>query len=178
VAALADGSALVAGRITGEVIFGRGETGETTLRSDGNPPSSDVFVARYNANGTLAWAARAGGDSPDVAASVAALGNGSALVTGTFEDRAVFGAGEPAQIALESRSAAHTDLFVARYHPDGTLAWAQRAGGDANDTAAAIAAMPGGGALLAGHFWGSADFAGETLTSAGPGDIVLGRFDR
>ena len=55
------------------------------------------------------------------------LSDGSSLVTSFFWDTDTFGPGEPGQTLLTSAGGA--DIFVARYNPDGTLAWAKRAGG-------------------------------------------------
>jgi len=51
VAGYPDGSSVVVGSFVGSGVFGSGEPNEATLVSAG---SNDVFVARYNADGTLA----------------------------------------------------------------------------------------------------------------------------
>jgi len=69
-----------------------------------------VFVARYKANGTLAWARRAGGAGQDESLDAAAFSDGSSVVTGRFTAPATFGAGEPHQTTFSTSGA-----FVARY---------------------------------------------------------------
>ena len=56
------------------------------------------------------------------------LSDGSSLVTGMFGGTATFGPGEPEETTLTPAGGAN--IFVARYNPDGTLAWAKRAGGE------------------------------------------------
>jgi len=188
IAAVSDGGAVIIGNFAGTVTFGEGETNETTLTS-ADIMTDDVFVARYNPDGTLAWAKRAGGPHLDSAGGIVALPDGSSLATGWFEGEpdhqpAIFGPGEPNETALVS--AGYGDIFVARYNPDGTLAWAKSAGGPGEDGATSIAALPDGSALVTGAFNGAygdgtATFGrfelGETLLiSAGRIDIFVAKY--
>ena len=176
IAAYTDGSFVVTGHFGGAATFGPGEVNETTLTGIG----TEVFVARYNPDGSLAWAKRAGGAADDIGKGIAALPDGSCLVTGYFRLTATFGAGEANETSLTGDSA---DLFVARYNPDGTLAWAKRAGGMFADREARIASLPDGASLLTGHFAGTMVFGpGEVnetrLTAAGTGaDLFVARYN-
>jgi len=177
IVALAEGSALVTGWFNTSATFGPGEPNQTVLTSAG---SYDVFVARYNANGTLAWVKRAGGSGSAGGRSIAMLSDGSMLVSGQFSESATFGAGEPHQTILTS--AGENDFFVAKYNADGTLEWVTQAGGSRDDYYSSIAALSDGSALVAGYFQGSATFGpGEPhqtiLTSAGWEDIFIARYN-
>ncbi|MCX6645479.1 MAG: hypothetical protein NTY09_03850, partial [bacterium] len=69
---------------------------------------------RYNPDGTLAWAKRAGGASGDDSGrGITALSDNSTVVTGGFHDSAKFGPGEPNETILES--AGGRDIFIARF---------------------------------------------------------------
>lgn len=57
-------------------------------------------MARYDRDGALVWARSAGGLGEDIATTVAALGEGSVLVAGSFTADATFGAGEPRETLL------------------------------------------------------------------------------
>jgi len=180
IAALADGSSLVTGRFRFAATFGAGEANETTLTA----PASDanLFLARYNSDGTLAWAVSAGGNDWAQGNAVAALEDGSALVTGYFEGTATFGPGEGNETPLIS--AGQNDIFVAKYNPDGTLAWAKQAGGtgNADGSGRGIAALSDGSSVVTGAFWNDVTFgAGEanetTLSSAGDWDIFVAKYD-
>jgi hypothetical protein len=188
IAGLLDGGALVNGCFGGLVgdetaMFGRGEPNETTLVSSG---IDDIFLAKYNSDGTLAWAKRAGGAGDDGAHAIAPLCAGSAVVAGAFEDAAAFGQGEPNETTLVSSG--FEDVFLAKYNSDGTLAWAKRAGGAHGDHAVAVSAIADGGSLVTGTFAygggasGTATFGpGEpnetTLISESNGDVFLARFE-
>ncbi len=197
VAAFPDGSLVVAGWFVGSSVFGAGEPNATTLVGAGQ--HADIFVARYNADGTLAWAKGAGGPHPphsDIGYAVGAFPDGSAVVTGYFQGSAVFGAGEPNATTLTATSA--SSIFVARYNADGTLAWARREGGsypgaanptnDTSDVGRGVAALPDGSCVVTGHFVGSVESGGAvvfgaggpnatTLVSSGSSDIFVARYE-
>ena len=82
--------------------------------------SPDIFLARYNADGTLAWARGVGAAEWDQGCGVAALSDGSVLVTGSFCETVIFGAGEANETILTA--VANGDVFVARYDAGGALA--------------------------------------------------------
>jgi len=145
VAVLSDDSMIVVGDFIVTATFGPGEASQTFLTSAG---SYDIFVAKYNADGTLAWATRAGGSDRDYASGVAVLSDGSALVTGYFRDIATFGQGEAGETVLTS--AGGKDIFVAKYNTDGTLAWVNQAGGAAFAEASGIVVHSGGAAVITG----------------------------
>ncbi len=75
VSALADGSSIITGQFLGSATFGA-----TTLTSDG-PLNS--FTAKVNADGSYAWATKAGGPGYAVAYGVSALSDGSSIITGS-----------------------------------------------------------------------------------------------
>jgi hypothetical protein len=114
--ALPDGSCLFAGMFYGSATFGAGEPTQTTFTS-ASPAGVDVFVARYTADGGLAWARRAGGIGTDIAAGVGAFPDESLVVVGSFEDAATFGPGDPLETTLTAAGA--TDAFIARFNADG-----------------------------------------------------------
>lgn len=202
VAVRSDGTSYVVGLFRGTATFGPGEPNETVLVSN----SRRIFVARYDATGGLLWARRAGSDYlgpsdlPGNMALAADVGaNGDLLVSGSFIGTATFGEQEINETTFVSTAgqdlqcipAPTADIFVARYHPDGKLAWAKRAGGKGNyDIAFDLAATPDGGAFVVGSCgldWcddpllGPATFGpGESLQTALPcsfrGDMFVARY--
>ena len=176
IAVLADGSSFVTGDFSGTAKFGAGEANETDLASAG---FSDIFIAKYNPNGTLAFAKRAGGASSDLGTSVSVLPDGSSFVTGSFALTAKFGPGEPNETDLV---AGGSDIFIAKYNSDGTLAFAKRAGGTGSDLGFGIAVLPDGSSFVTGQFSGTAKFGpgelNETdLVSAGSEDIFIAKYN-
>jgi len=174
---LSDNSTVVTGYFYGSATFGPGEPNQTVLTSDGG---QDIFIARYNPDGILAWAKRAGGASDDEGYGITTLSDNSTVVTGQFSEWATFGPGEPNQIVLTS--AGSVGIFVARYNPDGTLAWAASAGGADFDKGYGITTLSDNSTVVIGEFYDSATFGpGEpnqtVLTSAGFDDIFIARYN-
>jgi hypothetical protein len=49
---------MVMGEFRGTIVFGQGESNQTSLNSVGQ---GDVFIAKYNTDGSLSWAKSGGG---------------------------------------------------------------------------------------------------------------------
>ena len=163
IAPLPDGSVVATGYFFGSPTFGFGSAGATVIESAGR---SDAFVAKYLPGGALAWVKRVGGTEQCDGLDITAFEDGSWAITGRFQETAVFGSGESNETVLES--AGGIDSFVAAYRPDGTLAWAERAGGAGNSSAMAIASFEDGGLLASGIYQDTIVF-----DEAKPGETVL-----
>ena len=136
---------------------------DTALRSAGD---LDIFVAKYDPNGKLLWAKAAGGRGRDMAYSVTTDAADNVLVAGRFSRIARFD-------DVELKSVGEDDAFVAKFAPDGTLAWTVSFGGRGDDAARGVATDSNGNALLTGSFRGKMTVGGMTLTSAGDHDIFV-----
>jgi uncharacterized delta-60 repeat protein len=180
--ALSGNSTVVTGYFNQSITFGLCEPNQTILTSAG---IDDIFIARYNPDGTLVWAKRAGGGDHDKGCGITALSDNSTIVTGCFDGSAIFGPGEPNETVLTS--AGYEDIFLARYNPDGALAWAKRAGGvSALEQGSGISALSDNSIVVTGEFGypdgGPATFGpGEAnkvvLTSSGGQDIFIARYN-
>ncbi|TAH35800.1 MAG: hypothetical protein EYC70_12295 [Planctomycetota bacterium] len=168
-----DAACVVTGNFRGTAIFGSGEPNETSLASGGE---DDISVARFNPDGMLAWAKRAGGPGFDKGLAVASFADGSSVAGGFFEKNATFGAGEPGVTDLISLGGA--DIFLARYNDDGTLAWATSAGGPSFEQILHVVTSATGTIYATGEFSDSCTFGiGEpnetTLVSQGQLDMFV-----
>ena len=177
ITSLSDNSTVVTGSFNGSATFGPGESTVTVLNSAGG---NDIFIACYNPDGTLAWAKRAGGSFGDGGLGIKALSDNSTVVTGIFWGSATFGQGESTATVLNS--AGYYDIFLAHYNPDGTLAWAKRAGGADYDWGCGITTLSDNSTVVTGVFSGSATFGpGEStatvLNSAGIYDCFIARYN-
>lgn len=94
----------------------------------------DMYLVRVDAVGRELWSRTYGGADDDVATAIALLSDGGALMAGFS-----FSAGSGGQ-----------DILLVRVDGEGRELWLRTYGGVGNDGAAAIAALPGGGALVAG----------------------------
>jgi CARDB/Beta-propeller repeat len=177
------GNAYVTGFFKGTATFGRGEAHQTVLNA---LPFQDMFLAKYSgADGALLWARGVGGAipvgdaNPDAGRGVAVDSAGNAYVTGIFDGTATFGPGEAFETVLTAAGA--SDLFWAKYGPDGSLVWARRAGGAVSDEGHSIAVDSVGNSYVTGFFGGTATFGpGEPrqtlLTAAGGSDMFVAKF--
>lgn len=117
------------------------------------------------------WA-RQFGDALDIqtGTGVAAAPNGDVLVTGSF--------GGQMQMDGVSLSASGTrSVFVARLTSSGDVVWAKGFAGASLFDDQAVAVDANGNVLLVGGFFGSIDFGGGPLASAGNEDMYLAKLD-
>ena len=162
----------------GSATFGAGESNETTLASGGE---TDGFLARYNSDGTLAWAkSLCRGPGDDHLQRMCVAGDGTLWVTGAFESTCSVGYGDPNQTELTA--AGSLDMFLGMFDPAGALVWAKQAGGTDETWGNGVAVLPDWSVVVIGHFSGQAEFgAGEPnetlLTSVDGYDIYLAKYD-
>ena len=173
----AAGNSYIAGYFQNTATFGPTQPNQTQLVSGG---SEDVFVAKYDAAGNLAWAKRSGGAASDVALAIAVDAAGNSYVTGDFTSSATFGPGDPSAAVLNAASSS-IDIFLARFNSNGVLSWATRAGGAEGDTGFAVTANSAGNSYITGQFRGTASFGTGgnlvNLTAAGVEDVFLAKYD-
>ena len=146
-----DGSSVIVGYFSGTTIFGEGGN-QVNLVATGN---NDVFIAKYNGDGSLAWAKKSGGANSDYGNGIASYSDGTTIITGYFSGIITFGEAE-SQVDLVSSG--FEDIFIAKYNGDGSLVWTKRAGGTDYDGGNAIASYTDGSSIVTGRFDGTAIF--------------------
>ena len=99
--------------------------------SDSDSDSDGDSDSDYADPGNLVWAKKIGSLQDVECRTVVALADDSLILAGGFEATATFGAGESAETSLTT--AGITDVFIAKYNDDGTVAWAKRAGSSGDD---------------------------------------------
>jgi len=179
VAVAPDGTVLVTGIFSGTAYFPTMDD-SIALTSDG---STDVFIAALNRDDShFAWAQKAGGTGADAGNSLAVAGDGTVLVTGTFNDTAYFPTGADDSIALASDGS--TDVFVAALNKDDSyFTWAQKAGGTGADVGNSLAVAGDGTIVVAGAIENTAYFPtgaddSIALTSPGSSNLFVGWLNR
>ena len=162
----ADGSATdTTARITGLIngtgygfrVAGRNAAGTGTFT---DPASATPAPARLLAT--------AGGTATDDAHAIAALPDGSTVVTGSFGGTASFG-------ATTVTSAGGADVYVARLSPIGTWTWVTTVGTPGTDVGRAVTALSDGSAVVTGQLAGAATFGGTTVAAFGGADVFVAR---
>lgn len=143
--------------------------------SNAGSPTNDVFVTKYDANGTNLWSKSAGGTNADAGLSAAVDSLGNVYVTGQYTSASInFGTG-----VLNNASTGTQDLFIVKYNGSGTAAWAVRSGGSLDDFGQSIAVKKTAVYVTGGFSSSSVMFGTTTLTnaSAGTNDVLLAKYD-
>lgn len=161
VAVDATGNVIITGFFYGGVDFGGG-----ALLSAG---AGDVFIASFSTDGAHRWSKRFGDGSNQRANAVAVDVSGNSIVAGFYEGSVDFGGGP-------LMSAGGNDIFLAKFGRAGAHVWSKRFGDGSNQIAHAIAVDASGNVIVTGIFWGTVDFGGGPLTSAGEADIFVAKF--
>ncbi|MBS1904945.1 MAG: choice-of-anchor D domain-containing protein [Bacteroidetes bacterium] len=115
----------------------------------------DMFVAKYSSKGTLLWVKGAGGIEKDFGKKIAVDNAGNCYVTGSFSWHCDFGI-TTLYADLSVRDA--WDLFIAKYHSDGSIEWVKRAGGPDMDIGEDIGLDNSGNAYITGYTYGPSSF--------------------
>ncbi len=149
----------------------------------GTGSSPDIFVARYDGNGKVLWARKAGEGASDMGLGIAidpspTMTNSplpfsyASYVTGFYSSTAVFGG-----LSLAD-SGSTPDTFVAKYDGAGNVMWVKRAGGEGNGRGVGIAVeqssflfdlesgAPAFACHVTGYFAGTTSFGEISLASS------------
>ncbi len=165
VAVNAGGEIYAAGLLRGEVDFGG-----VTLQS---VEAGDGFLAKFRSDGGLVWARRFGGSSSsetEYGSRVAIAPNGDCLVVGEYDGAADFGG-----VTLPDAGVYAT--FVARFRPDGSVAWVRPVAAGLPGTRRGVAVDPAGNILVGGDFRGSLTLGSQTVDARGYGNVFVAKFD-
>jgi hypothetical protein len=121
---------------------------------------------------TWDWTKIAGGASVDKLTGITQDHSGNIFITGYFDSTIVF---EGIQLV----SAGGTDVFIAKYDPDGVLLWAKQVGGQNDDYSSAISTDITGNCYVTGFFFVQGTFTTfgtTTITQAGDADMFISKF--
>jgi hypothetical protein len=157
----ASGNVIIAGSFEGTLDFGGG-----AFTSAGD---KDIFVVKFGPDGSYLWSECFGDENEQAAEAVAVDASGNVILTGYFHGTVDFGGGEIA-------SAGNGDIFVAEFGSNGVHLWSKSFGDGAVQTASSVAVDASGNVIVTGYFYGTIDFGGGELTSAGWGDIFVAKF--
>ncbi|MFZ2125732.1 MAG: prepilin-type N-terminal cleavage/methylation domain-containing protein [Candidatus Saccharimonadales bacterium] len=117
---------------------------------------SDMFLAKYNSDGTLSWDKTWGGSRDDVGRSLVETKDGGILVTGNTSS-----------YGTAVATMYYADIFLAKYNSDGDLLWSNTWGGPNIDDSTSIAQSNDGSILIVGR---------TASYGAGANDILIAKF--
>jgi len=161
VLALADGGAIATGRLAGTLTFGEAG-GPGQALSSVTATEGDVFIVRYDSQGNIVFARTAGGAGDDRPFALAAHTDESFAVVGSFRGTATFDPA-PGGTLMSPGGGATSDLFLARFRPDGTFVSARIAASGMSDFngPGSAALLPDRSLAIGGTF--------DTAATFGPG---------
>ncbi|MDZ7742596.1 MAG: SBBP repeat-containing protein [Bacteroidota bacterium] len=143
---------------------------QDTLFATGGPFDLDIFLAKHNTEGELVWALNAGGVHMDQGRDLEVDPNGNTYLTGFFNSLAEFG-------MLEKESFGMSDVFVAKFNPEGEITWLLNAGGTLADFGFGISTGADSSAYICGAFTEDAFFGDISLEGWNLQDIFIARVD-
>ena len=130
----------------------------------------DIFIAKYNGRGEIAWVKGFGAQGRDFAFdNVDADRQGNSFVTGLFSNTVNFD-----QFTL--KDAGGGDMFTAKMDSSGKVIWAKRAGGSELDGGNEVATDAEGNALVIANSYGSVNIEDVVLKHQGKQDVFIAKY--
>jgi hypothetical protein len=157
-----DGNVLVGGVFAGTVSL----DGDV-MQSAG---ATDALVWKLDGAGHSLWSKRFGDASAQSVVTLTTNDAGDVFLGGFFQGSVNFGGGPLTSVGT-------TNIFVAKLDPDGNYLWGKRFGSAAGQEIYAMTTDPSGNLIVVGAFYGTIDFGGGPLTSAGGNDLFVVEFD-
>jgi len=130
-----------------------------------------MFLAKYDANGNVLWAKRAGGDGQQLGTAVCTDAAGNVFVTGTCEANS---------ITFGSTTLSGPDgYFIAKYDANGNVLWAKSTGGVGSiyDGGSSLSTDAGGNVFVTGSFGNTIIFGSFILGNIGVFDLFIVKYD-
>lgn len=149
-----------------------GNFGTTQLTNSGQ---KDVFIVKYNNQGTVQWAKKAGGTGVEEGLGIVVDNTGNCYITGYFTGTISFG-------TTNFTSANGKDIFIAKYlGNNGNLSWAKQISVTGDAEGAGIALDGAGNIYVTGYFRNTATFKPNpgsiSLTATGGLDAFVAKYN-
>lgn len=157
------GGVLMVGTFADLATFG------TQTVNSGSFGNFNMFLAKYNPDGTCAWVKQAGGATDDKANSVRQLPGGAIFMTGFFQGTASFG-------TINVTSVFNYDFFLAKYDISGNIVWVQQGGGNGNDMGNSIGTDASSNIYVTGFIGDTATFGTTTVFDNEYGSIIVAKY--
>jgi hypothetical protein len=159
------GNILLGGYFTSPIDAGCG----MMIPGGGDTP----FLIKYSAAGACIWSkafpiSQVGTTDQVKGVTTDALGN--IYISGTFFGGVDLGGGM--MVATGT-----SDVFLAKFKPNGAFVWGKRFGNASPQTGKALSVDAQGNVFLVGDFYGQVDFGGGSMVSVGNTDIYAAKFD-
>lgn len=167
------GNTYVTGTFTNDTMVFYGPTNDSLFTNG----QSDMFIAKFDINGDIVWASKAGGTGNDNGYGLEIDFNGFTYVAGAFLNKAYFypGSGMDSLTSFGSN-----DIFLAKYDPNGYLVWVRQGGSSLTDQGSNVALDADGNVYFVGNLNGPCTFysplANIPVASNGSSDIFIASY--
>ena len=141
--------------------------------------SSDIFIAKYNANGNFLWAKNIGGITAESVSTSVLDAEGNIFIAGTFNDNIDFDPGPGTANLWSSNS--NGDIYFAKYDNNGNYLWAKSMGGWFSEYCYSMDTDASGNVYLTGGFreWADLDPGpGTEYFSGMSSEIFIAKYDK
>lgn len=142
----------------------------TTLINSGG---AEIFLIKYDSNGNILWAKRAGGSNDEEGNGICTDNSGNVIITGYFRSPSV------AFDTINLNNSGDKDVFTVKYDASGNVLWARSSMGAASDYSKSIASDNSGNIYITGSFVSSSvTFGSAVLTNQGNlDDVFIVKYD-
>ena len=154
----------------------------TTLANSGG---KDGFIAKYNSEGVVQWAARQAGTLADYAISTAVDSSGNVFVAGYFSSNplTLYNV-DGSAFATTLANSGSEDGFIAKYNSAGVVQWAARQAGASSDIPRGAVVDSSGNVIIAGTYnanpltlYNANGSTATTLTNSGGTDGFIAKYN-
>jgi hypothetical protein len=146
--------------------------GNTTLLNTSTGGYGDAFITKYDPNGNVIWAKRAGGTGYDESHSITVAQSGEIFITGNYQSWVMnFDSSTITKVGNQN-------IFLAKYDSSGNPLFVQSAGGAYSESSHCVTTDMFGNAYVTGSFNSTVcTFGNTTLNCAGGEDFFLAKYD-
>jgi hypothetical protein len=149
----ASGNVFISGIFYGKVDF---DPGPGAFYMNSAIPAWDGFIEKLDPNGNFIWAKQITGAGIKMPYSMKIYDDNNIYACGYFSGTVDFNPDRKLKYNLTSYG--NQDAFILKLNESGGFVWAKQVGGTANDGTYNIALDNNGNPLIAGWFYGTADF--------------------
>jgi hypothetical protein len=144
------------------------QLGAQPQSSHSSKGGNDIFVVKYDSNGTHVWSKTFGDSASQVGLGIAVDASGSVVVTGRMTGTVNFGGG-----ALTGTGASNG--FLVKLDPQGNHLWSKIIGAGGENAGQGLAVDTTGNVYVAGYFTESITFGDPVQTGAGGHDVFIAK---